>query len=172
MLIQQFKREQIRVHDIEYWFSSKKASKSLIQDLMKHYAQTKDITCQISLRILAKELAESRSKLAGKKVSMSHDKMQSDPLNESMAKSQLIALFFEQLGRRAVVPFDEAAERLFYISKATAEAKLRNGRYPGLKVMQLEPGNRKSRTLVSVTDLADYFILKKEVVVLDRETAA
>lgn len=88
-----------------------------------------------------------------------------DALNALMSKHQLATLFFQQLGNRAVVPFAEAA-KLFQIAPSSAEAKLKSGAYKDLCYMEVEKENRKSRPLVSVLDLADYFYKKREVVVL------
>ena len=87
-----------------------------------------------------------------------------------MSKLQLATFFFQQLGNRAVVPFAEAAQ-LFQISAGSAEAKLKSGAYKELCYMEVEKENRKSRPLVSVLDLADYFYKKREIVVLGDSSA-
>jgi len=168
LLVQQFNKEYVQPGDISNWFSAEPASQRLLTDLAKHFARSKELDCEISLMQLAKDLVASKSAKLSTKKNMQDNSLQEqsvDTLNASMSKLQLATFFFQQLGNRAVVPFTEAA-KLFQIAPGSAEAKLRSGVYEDLYYMEVEKGNRKSRLLVSVLDLADYFYKKREVVVL------
>lgn len=168
LLVQQFNSEYIQPSDISTWFPAKPASKSLLTDLAKYFAQSKELDCEISLMQLAKDLVASKSAKLSTQKNMQDNSLQEqsvDTLNASMSKLQLATFFFQQLGNRAVVPFTEAA-KLFQIAPGSAEAKLKSGVYKDLYYMEVEKGNRKSRLLVSVLDLADYFYKKRDVVIL------
>ena len=104
LLVQQFNNAYVQPSDISTWFAAKPASKTLLTDLAKYFAQSKELDCE--------------------------------------------------------------AAQLFQISAGSAEAKLKSGAYKELCYMEVEKENRKSRPLVSVLDLADYFYKKREVVVL------
>ncbi|MAZ25794.1 MAG: hypothetical protein CL868_01785 [Cytophagaceae bacterium] len=168
LLVQQFNKEYVQPSDISNWFAAKPASQKLLTDLAKYFAQSKELDCRISLMQLAKELVRSKStKLSTQKTMQDNslNQQSEDALNASMSKHQLATFFFQQLGNRAVVPFTEAAE-IFCMSAGSADAKLKRGEYKDLYYMEVEKENRKSRPLVSVLDLADYYYKKREVVVL------
>lgn len=168
LLVQQFNKEYVQPSDISNWFAASSEPEKLLTDLAKHFAQSKESDCEISLIQLAKDLVASKSPKLGTKKNMQDNSLQKqsvDTLNASMSQLQLATFFFQQLGNRAVVPFTEAAQ-LFQISAGSAEAKLRGGVYEDLYYMEVEKGNRKSRLLVSVLDLADYYYKTREIAVL------
>lgn len=168
LLVQQFNNAYVQPSDISTWFAAKPASKTLLTDLAKYFAQSEELDCDISLMQVAKDLFASKStKLSTQKTMQDNslNQQSEDALNSSMSKHQLATFFFQQLGNRAVVPFTEAAE-IFFMSAGSADAKLKRGDYKDLYYMEVEKENRKSRPLVSVLDLADYFYKKREVVVL------
>ena len=167
-LVQQFDKEYVQPSDISTWFAAKPASKKLLSDLAKYFAQSKELDCDISLMQVTKDLVASKSAKLSTQKNMQDNSLHEqsvDALNALMSKHQLATLFFQQLGNRAVVPFAEAA-KLFQIAPSSAEAKLKSGAYKGLCYMEVEKENRKSRPLVSVLDLADYFYKKRDVVIL------
>ncbi len=167
-LVQQFNKEYVQPCDISNWFAAKPASQKLLTDLAKYFAQSKELDCDISLMQVTKDLVASKSAKLSTQKNMQDNSLHQqsvDTLNASMSKLQLATFFFQQLGNRAVVPFAEAAQ-LFQISSGSAEAKLKSGAYKDLYYMEVEKGNRKSRPLVSVLDLADFIYKKREVVVL------
>ena len=157
LLVQQFNNAYVQPSDISTWFAAKPASKTLLTDLAKYFAQSKELDCDISLMQVAKDLVASKSAKLSTQKNMQDNSLHEqsvDALNALMSKHQLATLFFQQLGK------------LFQIAPSSAEAKLKSGAYKDLCYMEVEKENRKSRPLVSVLDLADYFYKKREVVVL------
>ena len=60
-LVQQFDKEYVQPSDISTWFAAKPASKKLLSDLAKYFAQSKELDCDISLMQVAKDLVANLS---------------------------------------------------------------------------------------------------------------